>query len=47
LASYYAGQAVASAIQRYSLYAAAAVIVVVIVGWLGVRYARGRVERRL
>jgi membrane protein DedA with SNARE-associated domain len=47
LTAYYAGQAAAGAIQRYGLYAAAIVIVVVIVGWLGVRYARGRVERRL
>src|SRR5207244_552567 len=47
LTSYYAGQAAASAIQRYGLYAGAAVTVVVIAGWLGVRYARGRVERRL
>src|SRR5436190_2084029 len=47
LTSYYAGQAAASAIQRYGLYAGAAVAVVVIAGWLGVRYARGRVERRL
>ena len=31
----------------YGLYAAAIVILVVIVGWLGVRHVRGRVERRL
>jgi membrane protein DedA with SNARE-associated domain len=47
LTSYYAGQAAATAIQSYGLYAAAAVVVVVIVGWLGVRYVRGRVEKRL
>jgi len=47
LTSYYAGQAAANAIQRYGLYAAVAVIVVVVVGWFGLRYARGRVERRL
>ncbi len=47
LTSYYAGQAAASAIQRYGLYAGAAVVVVVIAGWLGVRYARRRVEQRL
>jgi membrane protein DedA with SNARE-associated domain len=47
LTAYYAGQAAASAIQRYGLYAAAAVVVALIVGWLGVRYARGRVEKRL
>ena len=47
LTSYYAGQAAASAIQRYGLYAGAAVVVVVIAGWLGVRYARRRLEQRL
>ena len=47
LTAYYAGQAAADAIARYGLYAAAIVIVVVIVGWLGVRHVRGRVERRL
>jgi membrane protein DedA with SNARE-associated domain len=47
LTSFYAGQAAASAIQRYGLYAGAAVVVVVIAGWLGVRYARRRVEQRL
>jgi membrane protein DedA with SNARE-associated domain len=45
--AYYAGRAVADAIQRYGLYAAAVVVVAVIVGWLGARYARGRVEKRL
>src|SRR6478672_8232861 len=47
LIAYYAGQAAATAIQRYGLYAGVAVIVVLIVGWLGVRYTRGRVEKRL
>jgi membrane protein DedA with SNARE-associated domain len=47
LTSYYAGNAAASAIQRYGLYAGAFVLVAVIAGWLGLRYARGRVERRL
>jgi membrane protein DedA with SNARE-associated domain len=47
LTAYYAGQAAADAIARYGLYAAAIVILVVIVGWLGVRHVRGRVERRL
>src|SRR6476469_625480 len=47
LAAYYGGRAVADAIQRYGLYAAAVVLVVLIAGWLGVRYARGRLERRL
>jgi membrane protein DedA with SNARE-associated domain len=47
LIAYYGGQAAASAIERYGLYAAALVLVVVVAGWLGVRYARGRVESRL
>jgi membrane protein DedA with SNARE-associated domain len=47
LTAYYAGQAAADAIQRYGLYAAAVVLTVVIAGWLAVRRARGRLERRL
>src|SRR6266480_4928950 len=39
LIAYYGGKALADAIQRYGLYAGAAVIVVVIAGWLGVRSA--------
>ena len=47
LTSYYAGQAAADAIQRYGLYAGAAVVVAVIAVWLGLRYARRRVEQGL
>src|SRR5947209_1275501 len=47
LTAYYGGRAAADAIARYGLYAAVVVIVVVIVGWLGIRYTRGRVEKRL
>src|SRR5947207_3176163 len=47
LTSYYAGRTAADAIQHYGLYVGAAVVVVVVVGWLGVRYARARVEKRL
>jgi len=47
LTAYYAGRAAADAIQRYGLYAAAFVVVAVIVGSLGARYARGRIEERL
>ena len=47
LTAYYGGRAAADAIQRYGLYAGAAVVVVIIVGWFGVRYTRGRVEKRL
>jgi membrane protein DedA with SNARE-associated domain len=47
LTAYYGGQAAADAIQRYGLYAAAVVLVVIITAWLGVRRARGRLEGRL
>jgi membrane protein DedA with SNARE-associated domain len=47
LISYYAGQAAANAIQSYGLYAGAAVVLAIIVGFVGVRYARRRVEQRL
>src|SRR5256884_7671570 len=47
LAAYYAGGAAADAIQRYGLYAVAFVVVAITVGWLGARYARERVEKRL
>jgi membrane protein DedA with SNARE-associated domain len=47
LTAYYGGRAAADAIARYGLYAAAGVVVVVIVAWFGVRYGRNRFERRL
>ena len=47
LIAYYGGKAVADAIARYGLYAGIVIAVVIVVGWLGVRFARGRVERRL
>ncbi len=47
LTAYYGGQAAADSIRRYGRYAVAAVVIVVIAGWLGIRYGRGRVERRL
>jgi membrane protein DedA with SNARE-associated domain len=47
LTAYYGGHAAADAIQRYGLYAAAVVLVVVIAAWLVVRRARGRLESRL
>jgi membrane protein DedA with SNARE-associated domain len=47
LTAYYGGRAAADAIQRYGLYVGAIVVVVIIVGWLVVRYVRRRVERRL
>jgi len=47
LISYYGGKAVADAIARYGLYAGIVIAVAIVVGWLGLRFVRGRVERRL
>jgi membrane protein DedA with SNARE-associated domain len=47
LTAYYAGQAAADAIARYGLYAGAVILVMGILGWLGLRYAHRRVEKRL
>jgi len=47
LIAYYGGQAAASAIQSYGLYAGIAVVFAIIIGWFGIRYAHGRVESRL
>ena len=47
LISYYGGQAAASAIQSYGLYAGIAIVLAIIIGWFGIRYARRRVESRL
>ena len=47
LTAYYGGRAAADAIARYGLYAGVAVIVIIIVGWLAIRFTRGRVEKRL
>jgi len=47
LLAYYSGQAAAHAIQRYGLYAAAAVVVAIALGWIIVRRARQRAEERL
>jgi len=47
LIAYYGGKAVADAIARYGLYAGIVIAVAIVVGWLGLRFVRGRVERRL
>src|SRR5713101_3027802 len=41
LTAYYAGGAAADAIQRYGLYAAAAVAVAIALGWITIRRAKG------
>ena len=47
LIAYYGGKAAANAIQRYGVYAAVVIVVVLVLGWLFVRYGRGRIEKRL
>ena len=47
LVAYYSGQAAADAIQRYGLFAAAGVIVLVVLGAVGLHFARRRLEDRL
>ncbi len=47
LTAYYAGGTAADAIQRYGLYAAAIVVAAAILGWLGLRVVRRRIEQRL
>ena len=47
LIAYYSGEAAASAIQRYGLYAIAAVAVTAAFGWLALRRVRRQAEERL
>jgi membrane protein DedA with SNARE-associated domain len=47
LTAYYGGKAVADTISRYGLYAGVAIVVAIVVGWIAVRFARRRLERRL
>src|SRR5947199_3617299 len=47
LIAYYSGKAAADAIQRYGLYAAAAVALAIALGWVTIRRARRRAEERL
>jgi membrane protein DedA with SNARE-associated domain len=47
LIAYYGGKAVADTIARYGVYAGIVIAVAIVVGWLGLRFARGRLEKRL
>jgi membrane protein DedA with SNARE-associated domain len=47
LVAYYAGSAAADAIKRYGLFAAAAVVALVVIGLVGVHIGRRRIEERL
>jgi membrane protein DedA with SNARE-associated domain len=44
LIAYYAGRAAADAIQRYGLYAGAAIVVALVLGWLALRRTEGRLR---
>ena len=47
LVAYYSGHAAADAIQRYGIYAAAAIAVVLVIGFLAVHVGKKRLEGRL
>ena len=47
LVAYYGGKAAADAIQRYGVFAAAAVAGLLVVGWLVIHFGRRRLERKL
>jgi len=47
LAAFYGGKAVADAIQRYGLYAAGVIVVVLVGGWFVLRLVKHRVEDSL
>ena len=47
LVAYYGGKAAADAIARYGVYAAVGVVVLTIIGWLIVHFAKKRIESRL
>jgi len=47
LVAYYGGKAAADAIARYGVFAAIAVVVLTVVGWLIIHVAKKRIESRL
>jgi membrane protein DedA with SNARE-associated domain len=47
LVAYYGGTAAADAIQRYGIFAALGVVVLVVVGWAALHYGKRRLEKRL
>jgi membrane protein DedA with SNARE-associated domain len=47
LVAYYGGKAAADAIQRYGVFAAVCVVVVLVIGWLVVHFGRRRLEEKL
>jgi membrane protein DedA with SNARE-associated domain len=47
LIAYYSGQAAATAIETYGLYAVLPITAILLLGWLVVHHARHRIEREL
>jgi membrane protein DedA with SNARE-associated domain len=47
LVSYYGGKAAADAIQRYGIYAAAGIVVVLVLVWIALHFGKRRVQDRL
>jgi membrane protein DedA with SNARE-associated domain len=47
LVAYYSGKAAADAIQRYGLFAAGGLVVVLVLGWLGLHFGKRWLESRL
>jgi membrane protein DedA with SNARE-associated domain len=47
LVAYYGGKAAADAIQRYGIFAGAAVAALVVIGWLVVHFGKRRLEEKL
>ena len=47
LVAYYGGKAAADAIQRYGLFAAAGVVVLLVLAWVAVHFGKSRLEKYL
>jgi len=47
LVAFYGGKAAADAIQRYGLFAAAGVVVLLVLAWVGVHFGKSRLEKYL
>ena len=47
LVAYYSGHAAADAIQRYGIYAAAGIVVVLLIGWFATHTGKKWLEKRL
>ena len=47
LVAFYGGKAAADAIQRYGLFAAGGVVVLLVLGWLALHFGKRRLEKYL